>query len=85
MKMDRRNSIGKRILNSVKETPMLVMMRIWIYLLTKGYIHTITSLPLTSSGISNYHQKRHFPAISPRVILKMMSMKGHRRYGHILV
>ena len=51
MKMDRRNNIGKTTSSLVRETPMLVMMRIWIYLLTKGYIHTTTSLHLINLGI----------------------------------
>ena len=72
-------------LKLVRETPMLVMMRIRIYFLTKGYIHTITSLPLTSSGTSNYPQKRHSTVISPKVILKMMSMKEHKAYGNTSV
>ena len=64
----------------------LVMTRIWIYLLTKGYIiHTTTSLLLTTSEKSNYLQKSHSTVISPKVILKMMSMKGHKGYGNISV
>ena len=83
--MDRRNSIGKTTSSLVRETPMLVMTRIWIYLLTKGYIHTITSLHLINLGINNYPQKRHSTAISPKVILKMMNTKGHREFGNISV
>ena len=34
---------------------------------------------------NNYLQKRHFTAILPKVILKMMNTKEHRKFGNISV
>ena len=34
---------------------------------------------------TNYPQKRHFIAISPKVIMRTMSVKGHKGYGNTLV
>ena len=49
------------------------------------FILMITSLHLTNLGKNNYHQKKVFTAILPKVILKMMSMKGHKGYGNTSV
>ena len=43
----------------------------------KVYILMITSLPLISSEKDNYHRKKSFTAILPKVILKMMNTKEH--------
>ena len=52
-------------------------------LLTKGYIPMTTSLHLINSGKNNFSQKNDSTATSPKVIAKMMSMKGHKGYGNI--
>ena len=43
----------------------------------KVYILMITSLPLISAEKDNYHRKKSFTAILPKVILKMMNTKEH--------
>ena len=51
----------------------------------KGVIHTITSLPLTSSETGNFHQRKPSTAISPKNIYRMKTTKGQRKFGNTSV